>query len=282
MSKKRFDKIYVEITNMCNLNCSFCHKTKRNMLHMLPDEFRNVVEKIKDYTDLILLHVAGEPLLSPYLEEILDICEKENMKVNITTNGTLIKEKIDILKNAKAVGQINISMHSYMENKNKNTDYLKNTIETIKEISKNSDKYISYRLWNLEDIKENSINTEVLEVLGEEYNFPNLKEKAKTEEYIKLDKMVFLNQDTKFEWPDIEKKQIKKNGKCYGLRTHVGILGNGDVVPCCMDIEGDIVLGNIHKETLEEILNKELAKKMITGFQNNKIVHKLCGTCGFM
>ena len=111
---KKFKKIYIEITNACNLSCSFCPKTKRKIEYMSPNNFKDVIDKIKDYTDYIYLHVKGEPLLHPNLDEILSICDKENIKVQIPTNGTMLKDKKDILQKHN-IRQINISLHSENE-----------------------------------------------------------------------------------------------------------------------------------------------------------------------
>ena len=114
---KRFSKIYVEITNACNLNCSFCSKDNISKREMSPEEFNLVINKIKDYTDSIYLHVKGEPLLHSHFDEILDICDKHNIKVRITTNGTLLDKQKDVLLKHK-INQINVSLHS--ENNKRN------------------------------------------------------------------------------------------------------------------------------------------------------------------
>ena len=129
--KKRFKKIYIEITNICNLNCSFCKRTTKTKRSMTIDEFKMVIDKIKPYTDYVYLHVQGEPLLHKDLEEILLICEKNDIKVNITTNGTLIHNFVEIFKSSKAIRQINISLHS----ENNKEDYFDNVFKACKELS---------------------------------------------------------------------------------------------------------------------------------------------------
>ena len=114
---KRFSKIYVEITNKCNLACSFCSKDNREKKEMSVDDFKTVLDKVSDYTESIYLHVKGEPLLHSKLEDILNICENHNVKVCITTNGTLLKSKKNVLIKHN-IKQINISLHS--ENNNPN------------------------------------------------------------------------------------------------------------------------------------------------------------------
>ena len=175
---------------------------------MKKEEFEIVVEKIKKYTNLITLHVKGEPLIHPELLEILDICDKSNIFVNITTNGTLLKEKIEVLKNAKSLRQLNISLHSIKKSdgfQKSLNEYLSDIIAGVKMLG--NKPYISYRLWNLSDIKENSENQKLLELLEKEYNIENLLEKAKNNQFIELQEKVFINQDIEFTWPNQRTKQ---------------------------------------------------------------------------
>ena len=158
--KKRFARIYVEITNVCNLHCEFCLESNREKRFMNANEFEKVIEEIADYTNLIMLHVKGEPLLHPELRKILEICEKNNIKVNITTNTTLIEKNKVILKNSKALRQLNLSIHDLEQNRIDTENNLNKIIELVDEITdENKDLIISYRLWNLENIGQNEKNS---------------------------------------------------------------------------------------------------------------------------
>lgn len=283
MKNKRFKKIYIEIINTCNLNCSFCPKTKRVARSMSLEEFESIVEQICEYTDLIALHVKGEPLLHPNLKEILKICEKYNIFVNITTNGTLLYENVRKLAESKALRQINISLHSF-EKSNQNisqNEYLKKIFESVEILRKENNPYISYRLWNLKNIEESNENIEILNALEKEYRISNLIKEAKENTFIKLDEKIFLNQDIEFEWPDLKKDIISEKGTCQGLRSQIAILSNGDVVPCCLDQDADIKLGNIFKDNFSNIIESQMAKKTIEGFKNKKLIHELCKRCGY-
>lgn len=285
MEKKRFKKIYVEITNSCNLKCSFCPEGKREKEFISVDKFEKIINQIKEYTNLIALHVKGEPLLHPKLEEVLNICEKNNILVNITTNATLLEKNLDTLINCDAVRQLNLSLHSIT--KNENTDkynfekYINSVLSASKEILEKTNIIISYRLWNLENISQNSENYHILNALEGAFSVENLIEIAKKEKFVKLAENVFLNQDLEFIWPRLENKVISEVGTCWGLRNQVAILVNGDVVPCCLDGDGEIKLGNIFEESFEDIINSEYAKEMVKAFEENRIVHNLCKRCGF-
>ena len=274
-----FKKIYIEITNICNLNCKFCLETNRKKEYMSIENFEKIIQKICKYTNLVFLHVKGEPLLHSNLEQILEILEKYNLKTNITTNGTLVKEKLDIIKNSKAVRQINFSIHSFIQNENLNKNYLKDIFESAEKLE---NIIVSYRLWNLRDIKQNDINDNIIKEFEEFYKIENLKNKLMENDFYKIKDNLFINQDIEFTWPDINKEPIIENGKCLALKEQIAILVNGTVVPCCLDNNGDIKLGNILAEEFEDILNNSKTVEIKKNFEKGIITCKLCKTCGFL
>jgi len=261
---KKFKKIYVEITNICNLNCSFCSKDKREKKELSLKEFEIILNKINDYTDYLYLHVKGEPLLHSNLEGILNLCKKYNKKVNITTNGTLLNKQIDILLNS-CVRQINISMHSFK------SDDVKDILKCSKLLS---DKgiYVVFRFWVYNTLQNNLIN--------EINNYFNVKIDNGLDN-VKVIDNIYINKDEEFIWPSLDNKEFRTKGTCLGLKTHIAILSNGIVIPCCLDSGGVINLGNIFNEDLDTILNKDRTKNIINGFNNNKLCEELCQKCGF-
>jgi len=274
-----FKKIYIEITNICNLKCKFCPETNRAKEIMSVEKFEEIVRKIHKHTQLVCLHIKGEPFLHNQLKEILNILEKYNLKANITTNGTLIKENLEIIKNSKAVRQINFSIHSIMQNENINKQYLQDIFESVEKLE---NVIISYRLWNLKTIKENDVNNQIIQELEKQYDIQNLKQKLTEKDFYKIKDNIFINQDIEFTWPNLNGPNIIENGKCLALKEQIGILVDGTVVPCCLDNNGDIPLGNIFDETLEEILQKEKSIAIKKNFENKMITCQLCKTCGFL
>ena len=274
-----FKKIYIEITNICNLNCKFCPETNRKKEIISIENFEQIIKKIYKHTKLVALHVKGEPLLHNNLEDILKILERYNLKTNITTNGTLIKKNIEIIKKSKAVRQINFSLHSIIQNNNLDKNYLQDIFESVEQLN---NVIISYRLWNLKNIKENDINYEIIKAIENYYNIQNLKQQLIENEFIKLKENVFINQDIEFEWPDLNKKSIIEKGRCLALKEQIAILVDGTVVPCCLDNNGNIPLGNIFEEMLEDILNKPKSIAIKKNFENGIITCELCKTCGFL
>lgn len=277
---KRFRKVYVEITNICNMHCSFCPETTRAKAFMRKEEFEIVAKEIINYTDYVYLHVKGEPLIHKELKEILDICNKYGLKINISTNGTLLKEKRDVLKMSN-IRQLNLSLHSFekqdvedKEEQEKLNEYIKNVVNICNDLAE-SGTIIRYKLWN----QTKSSNKEILEYLEKSYDTKLVNEPYERDK--KLKDNVFLSIKTPFEWPDMNKENENEKGTCYGLKAQIAILVDGTVVPCCVDNNGDIALGNIFKEPLENILNSKRALDILQGFKDNKCVEELCKKCEY-
>lgn len=273
--KKRFKKIYVEITNKCNLNCSFCSIDSKNKREMSLEEFENVLNKIKDYTSYIYLHIKGEPLLHSNFSGILDLCDKYKIYVNITTNGVFLKKKMDVLMNHNFIRQINISLHS----ENNSSSYFEDVFSTCKVLS--TKMFISYRLWTLNNFKMDKNSNNIVDKIIDYYNLsPEVVEKVKKDKSVKIDINTYVDKDNLFIWPNVN-NGFDIDGFCYALKSHIGILSDGTIVPCCLDSNGVINLGNIFKDDLEDVINSNLYNLLLNGFRNNKSIHQLCKNCNF-
>lgn len=263
----KFKRIYIEITNVCNLNCSFCSNSNKVKREMTPEEFKEVLSKINNYTDYIYLHVKGEPLTHHNLDKILDITKEYNKKVCITTNGVFLKDRLPILKKYDNIYQINISLHS--ENNKKN--YLEDIISSVNEIS----SYISYRFWTLDNNKMDNKTKEYIKVLKEVYN------KEEIYDGIKLKDKVYLSLDNKFTWPSINNDYYNERGTCLGAKTQLAILSDGTVSVCCLDSEGVSNLGNIYLSTMEDILASDKYQNILKGFDDHKVYLDICKHCSY-
>lgn len=284
---KKFKKVYVEITNVCNLSCNFCPKTSRKSNFMDTESFEHIVKNIRPYTDYVYFHLMGEPFLNKEIEHFLEISKENQLKVNITTNGTLIREVKDILINAQALRQVNISLHSFEANEEQIdfNEYINNIIDFVKEATEKTNIICSLRLWNL-DTKysaSNNMNVDIFELLQQEFELNcDLKECLKEKNSFKLKNNVYISMGEKFKWPSLNEEELGERAFCYGLRDQIGILVDGTVVPCCLDSEGSIPLGNIFYSSLDEILNSKRAKEIYDGFSGRKAVEELCKRCGFI
>lgn len=284
---RKFKKIYIEITNICNLSCSFCPKTSRNQEFMSREKFESIIKEINPLTEYLYFHLMGEPLLHPELDKLLSIAEKYNKKVVITTNGTLISKRQDVLLKSKAIYKIVFSLHSFEANSSEISieEYLSNIISFCKSAN-NTNIITAMRLWNFDknEIKgENTLNDEILEVISKEFDIekPN-NDKLIGNRGLKLSDRIYLQTAQRFEWPDKNKDIITDKIFCYGLRDHFGIQVDGTVVPCCLDNNGEIPLGNIFKEKINSIIESEKAQNIFNGFSNRQACEELCKRCDFV
>lgn len=283
----RFKKIYIETTNICNLSCNFCPKTSRKLGFMSIENFKEIINKIDGYTNHIYLHLMGEPFLNKNLKDFLQISKEANINVNITSNGTLINNVKEILINSKAVRQINISLHSFEANDNEVDfhEYINNVLDFIKEANEKTEIICALRLWNIdtEELKANNeLNFKIIKLIEDKLSLEfSLLEKLKEKRGIKLKERIYLNMAEKFSWPDSSISLISEEVFCHGLRDQIGILLDGTVVPCCLDSEGNIALGNIFNQNLDEIINSKRAKDIYDGFSRRRAVEDLCKRCGY-
>jgi len=277
---RKFKLIYIEITNMCNLNCSFCPKNNRPKKFMTVEEFDTITDEISPLTNTICLHLMGEPLLHPNIKEIFEICNKKNLKVYLTTNGTLIRKNLDLLKSGCAK-RISVSLHSFEANNQTASlnEYLENILFSCKEIADNSRTFIEFRLWNGSNDK-NTLNKNIIEKINKTFNTNILTENLQNKTSI-TDK-IYINFADVFEWPINTENQEGNSVKfCYGLRSHFGILCDGTVVACCLDNEGKLALGNIFESKILDILNGPRAQNIYKGFSDRNIEEEFCKTCTY-
>ncbi len=245
--------------------------------------FGRILEQIKGKCKYIYFHIMGEPLLHPQISVFLDMCGKYGYKVNITTNGTMIDEAADMLLTKGALRQVNFSLHSFEANE---TDYsIKSYLDRILAfVNRAREKKIlaCLRLWNIADGGKNLENAQILRRIEEEFklNF-KIEDKLTPINGISLADYVFLNQAGKFDWPGLDAKETDNKGFCYGLRDQVGFLVDGTVVPCCLDGEGVINLGNIWKDDFDTIINSKRATDLYEGFSKRIANEELCRKCGY-
>ena len=285
---KKFKKFYIEITNVCNLSCSFCPQTYRSPEFMSSETFSKILDQIKPFADYIYFHVKGEPLLHPNIDKFLDLSYEKGFKVNITTNGTLITKTQDKIMLKPSLRQINFSLHSFDGNEGTSNkdEYINDILSFIKVAIDKTNTLFSLRLWNLD--KDNTTNLKAkknFDLLCEIENAFNLSYKIEEEiipgKGIKICDKVYLNQDHEFKWPDLLEREDNSPGFCYGLRNQVAILVDGTVVPCCLDGEGIINLGNIHKTNFSEIVECDRANNIFNGFSRREVIEELCRKCGY-
>jgi len=280
--KHKFNKIYIEITNICGLECSFCPtKILQNKIISL-DNFNNILQQIKPFTKDIALHVFGDPLTLSNLKEYLDLALLYNINVHITTTGYYLNNFDLNLFLHKSIKQINFSLNSFNKNDLKLTleEYMIPMIELSKlKLDSNRGHFINFRLWNIDSSNsEDRFNKDVFNIL--EKNFNIKLENIDYKDPIRLENKIKLHFDNYFKWPSLD-DDVETNGYCYGLNSQIAILSDGTVTACCLDSYGSINLGNIFNDNLDHILNSKRSIDIIEGFKNGIAVETLCKKCTF-
>lgn len=272
---KRFNKIYLEISNICNLHCSFCPGTKRMPKALTEAEFSFLMQKLRPWADYLYFHLMGEPLCHPKLSSFLTLAGEAGFKVILTTNGTLLEQKRDVLISSPGLHKVNISLHAFEAND------LTMPFETYLQRcfsfgqAAQGKKLVVYRLWNQGGADKR--NQEILAAMEEAFPRPWIVERRG----IRVGDRVYLEYGDKFDWPDLNAPDGSERVFCYGLRDQIGVLCDGTVVPCCLDHEGDLALGNLFETSLEEILNTPKAQAIYHGFSEKRAVEELCRKCGY-
>ncbi|MDO4940245.1 MAG: radical SAM protein [Erysipelotrichaceae bacterium] len=262
-------RVYLEITNNCNLNCSFCSYKKGNN-YLTLEEIDNYSTQIKEFTNYIYLHILGEPLLHPQFEQILDILDQKELSVQLVTNGTLLYKHQDILKH-KCIRKLSISIHS-INNLDINENYFKQINNLIEN---NNDKTIELRFYNKQQLSDKLIS--YLNSLKEKYKF----EDTKKENSYRIKEHIYVYFQDFFKWPEIEDAIVSDQGTCHGGIDMIGINSKSDVTICCLDPKAYNKLGNLKEKSLKEILESDLYKKYIEDFRNHKINYELCKRCTY-
>ena len=282
----KFYRAYVEITNVCGLACSFCPTKALPTTQMDLSFFESVVVQLKPYTREIACHVVGDPLTLPNLSAYLDIIHKHRMKALLTTSGYFLKKHSYETLFHPCVKQINVSLNSY--NKNETALSFEQYITPILDmcrakLERNKELFINLRVWNLDErMSERTFNTVLFEKLSRTFNLPLDLESIYRErpKSVRLENKILVHFDTYFEWPSLN-NNVYGDGTCQGLQSHIAILAGGKVVPCCLDCDGIIELGNLKQHTLKEILSNSRTQNMIKGFNEGKAVEALCQKCSY-
>ena len=275
-----YSRAYVEITDICNMNCSFCHGTKRQKRQMTLGEFARIVGNLKGVTEYLYLHILGEPLTHPMLPTFIEYANACGFKVAITTNGTLLDKMGEALILAE-VYKVNISLHSFEgESAEKQTEYVKSCIDFADRASR-AGVLTVLRLWNF----DRNGNSEAIDVRNEK-TLELLHERFGGDWTLgvrgaRIRDKLHLEYGERFEWPDINATDLGDDLFCHGLGDHFGILVDGSVVPCCLDAEGDMTLGNIFESDIRTILSSKKATQIKEGFQKKKAAEELCRKCAY-
>ena len=271
-------KAYVEITNVCNLRCAFCPGTRRAPRTMSADEFARVLDALRPHVKYVYLHIMGEPLLHPGLETLLALAAARELRVCVTTNGTLLGARGDILLASPALHKVSVSLHSVEENGGDPAE-AREYLEAVWGFAVRAAArgvVVALRLWN--EGAADAHNGAILDFLREKTGARDWPEPRAHS--FRLAENLYLERESAFDWPDLDADETPTEF-CQALRTQLGVLADGTVVPCCLDHEGDLALGSLFTQDLGEILESPRARAIFEGFSRRQPAEALCRRCGY-
>ena len=269
-----YARVYVEITNICNMACSFCHGHSRTPRRMSEAEFSRVLDALDGQTKFVYYHLMGEPLTHPDLPNFLRMAKERGFRSVITTNGTLLSRRKDEII-AAAPHKISISVHSFEDGSDHAFDAYLSGIADFADAASRAGIIVVFRLWNKGF--DGGKNARIEQCLRERFD----GEWTENTRGIRIRDKLHLEWGDRFTWPDKDAPCQGDEVFCYGLGDHFGILANGSVVPCCMDSDGIITLGNVFTEPLSDILASPRARAMTEGFAHRRASEDLCRRCAY-
>ncbi|MBO5868414.1 MAG: SPASM domain-containing protein [Oscillospiraceae bacterium] len=269
-----YSRVYVEITNICNMDCSFCHGHNREKRQLTEAEYARILSQLSGKTGYIYHHLMGEPLVHPLLPRFIRMAVEAGFKPMLTTNGTLLQKLGDSIL-LPGLHKVNISLHSFEDGSPEAQEAYVRQVAEFAEKANSLGILISMRLWNRGG--DGSKNDHTLEIL--QTALPG--DWAENSRGYRIRDRLFLEWGDRFTWPDIHAPEGDDKVYCHGLTDHFGILCDGTVVPCCLDSDGVIALGNVFTQELTDILASPRATAIRQGFQNRKATETLCRRCGY-
>lgn len=280
----KFHRVHIEVTNICGLACTFCPPKLAPSKTMTLEFFEKIIIQLKPYTKTLAFHVMGDPLLLSNLAHYLDLAKKHGFEVELTTSGYFLpKHKAHVLFH-DSVRQLNISLNSFNKNSLKLSfdDYMNSVLDLCSKKLENYPKpFINLRLWNLEECSDpDPYNAQVFQKLNSFFDIDLSTNSQNKKESLRLASKILLNFESYFEWPSL-KSSHNSDAPCYGLSSHIGILSDGGVVPCCLDGDGVIDLGNLHHKSLKDILSSQRTTEIIEGFKAGVAIEELCKKCSY-
>ena len=271
IEEKMIDRCYIEITNTCNLDCHFCPKHQRKRRQLSAEEFDLLTDKVRGKVCFLYFHLMGEPLLHPLLPQFITMAREKGFKTVLTSNGTLLHRAMNLLDTLPH--KVQLSLHSHESNARGELSSYMEEVMTFATQAAAKGTCVVLRLWNQGGMdKENEL---VMDYIAEYVPRP-WKERP---DGFRLCDNLYLEFDRKFEWPSANASSAKREVFCKALLKQIGVLSDGSLVPCCLDHNGDVVLGNLFHQSLEEILSSPRAQAMIEGFQHHTATEALCQNC---
>lgn len=230
--------VYVEPTNKCNLSCDFCPQSLEDYedrtgprQHMTISLYAKVMAEIEVLgIKSLKLYFFGEPLLHPYIAEMVTLAKTVCNRVELTTNGMALTERMARSLIASGLDYLRVSVYStiaHPENVVRNVSYLRR----MRDESGVSSPVICAKVFTIEE--RESIRS-AYEGIADEIAVEGLHTIGS-------------------EFVQISQQEKDDRKACPYPFYNLVVKSNGDVVPCCVAWEDSLVVGNVRDQTLLEI-----------------------------
>lgn len=269
------NRVYIEITNACNLHCSFCPGPTKALRQMTLEQFEHLIDQIKSITRHLYLHVQGEPLSHPKLLTFMDVAYNADLKVHLVSNATLLAQQAPQLFTHPALAQLTLSLHAWeaLEVYSYKT-HLQHLL-ALKTTLLASKASVFLRIWNAKSARMR----EILTTFHPDFDLHHLDALGKHR--IPLLQNITLDLDEVFEWPSLDHEFVSSTGRCHGGRKMLAVLVDGTLTPCCLDPQGHLSIGNLFESPLDALISSQRYQSMVDGFKQGRIVEDLCQRCSY-
>jgi len=266
-----------EVTTKCNYNCIICPRDKltRKIETMSFELFKKLLDKILDETyqyDTLTFPGLGEPLLDETLDKKIEYARKKKIKnILILTNASLLS--VERFKKLEDLGvtSIRVSFYgndpiSYMQVHGvKNKNIFERVRTNLDEISKIKNKTKLLLTFNVVDGNNDGCLKDWIDYW---------KDKADLIEVWRPHNWVDGRNYRK-----VQKNKLKTCGRPFSGPLQVQ--ADGTVNMCCFDFDGKLTLGDLKTQSLKEIFNSPLYKKIkechLTGnYKNSGLICENC------
>ncbi len=313
------NKIYFELSNICNFRCDFCPITlsKRKKEYLSFELLRKGINEIvkERITDTVSFHLLGEPLLHPGIFDAVVYAKKHGLRVELTTNGSLLTEKNVSKIIDSDIDQITISMqtnncdhHLARNTEIPFNEYYQKILKAIQMMKQTSNAIeIQVSLMNTStgkyfmvdsplaiESKGRGFKQELSAVIYDIYSTLDIKIsydeihrkllKINTDslKIIKIDKQISVFIQLFADWGNtFTSKKVSPAiiGYCGILLKNIAVLSNGEVTICCVDYDGETSLGNLRTDSLMSLLTSEKVKTLQDGLRKWRFIHPQCQRC---
>lgn len=276
-------KLWIELTNHCNLKCKLCpnreiHISKKGFMKWYL--FKKIIDDAEGKVRELNLFHRGESLLHPKLFDMIEYAGSKGFVTKIHTNATLLKTSIIEKILDSKLSYISFSFDGYVK-----STYEKNRVSSSYEETLNGIlKFLSTK-----KEKGKSQPYTVLQIMEYDNQFSKRELKIQRKNFVKKFKSLPIDRiviRTPHNWGGLlelgnESEYIKnKSIACTFPWYSLVILYNGVVVPCPQDFNAMLIVGDIRKQSLEDIFNGKDLRELRLKFRNHDIKSlNPCITC---